>query len=98
MACADAMEALSNRPGTAAAETANNLTTSCFFIYLSPHRSASAWKRVEKLIPGARVAKAYPRQAGDALSRNGENFSKPANISPGAHRWRTLGLPAFAAK
>src|SRR4029077_11431863 len=32
IACAEAREALSNRPGIAAAETANNLATSCLFI------------------------------------------------------------------
>jgi hypothetical protein len=32
IACAEAMAALSKRPGTAAVETANNLTRSCLFI------------------------------------------------------------------
>jgi hypothetical protein len=53
---------------------------------------------VEKLIPGARVAKAYASQADDALSQNCENFSKPANISRAQGRWRTLAAARLGSE
>src|SRR5580704_4904338 len=51
--CAEAMEALSNRQGTTAAETANNLTRpSLFIIPPCRYRTRPARKRVRNLTPG----------------------------------------------
>jgi len=62
---------------------------------MRPRLRGSGWK---SSFP-ARGGKGYARQAGDALSRNGENFLKPANISPGARAGAgRLSLPTFAAK
>src|SRR5690348_6407616 len=65
--CAEAIEAPINRAGSAAAETANNLTRSCFFM-------GSPQLHVLRVGVGSLL-----RLNRGAFSQNGEFFSKTAN-------------------